>query len=201
MSQFPLPLSWDGGSAERAFLLSECNAHVARHLDRWADWPVRTSVLVGPPRSGKTTLGNHFARNSGGRVIDNADRRGDEALFHAWNDAQTGGTPLLLIADHPPAAWGVTLPDLRSRLSAAPVVEIGPPDEALILALVEAHLAHVGIAYAPDLPAYLQRRIERSYAAVAQALDLLVHANLASGRRLTVPLAKEALQSAGFSHI
>jgi len=199
--QLALPLSWDGGSTDRAFLLSDANARVVRHLDHWTVWPVRTSVLVGPHRSGKSTLARHFARNSGGRVSDDADRANEVDIFHAWNDAQHDNVPLLLVSQLPPAQWAVALPDLRSRLSAAPVVTLDEPDDMLALALIEAHLAHVGIAYAPDLPSYLHRRIERSYAAIAAVLDALVAASLASGRRLSVPVAKEALHFAGISLI
>src|SRR3546814_7150222 len=68
-------------------------------------------ILTGPPRSGRSTLGRLFVRKTGGRVVDDARQADEEALFHAWNDAQTGHYPLLLIADAPPAQWDIALPD------------------------------------------------------------------------------------------
>src|SRR3546814_2219301 len=134
---------------------------------------MRTTIVTCPPRSGRSTRGRLFVRKTGGRVVDDARQADEVALFHAWNDAQTGHYPLLLIADAPPAQWVIALPDLRSRLAAAPNVAIEEPDDALALALIEKGLADCGAAWSPDLPGWLLRRIERSYAAIASVIDLL----------------------------
>ncbi|HEY9579233.1 MAG TPA: chromosomal replication initiator DnaA [Rhizorhapis sp.] len=201
MSQISLPLDWTGREKGETFLLSESNSLAVRHLDHWGIWPVRTTILTGPPRSGRSTLGRLFVRKTGGRVVDDARQADEEALFHAWNDAQTGHYPLLLIADAPPAQWDIALPDLRSRLAAAPHVAIEEPDDALALALIEKGLADCGAAWSPDLPGWLHRRIERSYAAIASVIDLLNDVSLSQSRKISVPFAKEALQNAGLTNI
>ncbi len=200
MSQIGLPFDWSGHGAAASddFLVSDANRIAVRHLDGWHDWPVQVSVLSGPPRSGKSTLGRHFARQSGGNVIDDADGAGDEVLFHAWNRAQNDRRPLLMIADRAPCEWTVALPDLRSRLAAVPHVRIGEPDDALVRALIERGLATGGSAWSPDVPDWLHRRIERSYAAISQVLSCLHAASVSRSRKISVPFAKEALQSAGF---
>ncbi len=198
MSQISLPFDWTGQGGGQDFLVSDANAIAVRHLEGWRGWPVQTSVLSGPPRSGKSTLGRLFARISGGEVIDDAEGAGDEPLFHAWNRAQLDQRPLLLIADHAPQHWTVALPDLRSRLSAAPHVQIEEPDEPLVLALIERGLTRAGAAWAPDLPLWLHKRIERSYAAVAAVVDCLNAASLSSSRKISVQFARETLQKAGF---
>lgn len=198
MSQISLPLDWAGRGGEEDFLVSDANALAVRHLESWRDWPVQTSVLSGPPRSGRSMLGRKFVRLSGGEVIDDAEAVEDERLFHAWNRAQLDRRPLLLIATQPPELWDVALPDLRSRLAAVPHVRIGEPDEELALALVERGLARAGTAFSADLPAWLHRRIERSYAGIAAVVDCLNAASLSSGRKISVPFARETLQSAGF---
>ena len=43
---------------------------------------------------------------------------------------------MLLTARRPVAGWPLGLPDLASRLRAAPAVAIGPPDDALLGALL-----------------------------------------------------------------
>jgi chromosomal replication initiation ATPase DnaA len=197
MTQINLPFDWTGEGGAAEFLVSEANTLAVRHLESWTTWPVQTSILSGPPRSGKSALGRHFLRHSGGSVIDDAQDVDAETLFHAWNRAQTDRRPLLLIADRGPQNWGVELPDLRSRLSAAPHVEIGEPDEMLALALIERGLMRAGAAWAPDLPAWLHSRIERSYAGIAATLDCLAAASLSSGRKISVAQAREALQRAG----
>ncbi len=197
MKQISLPLDWSAGQGEGGFLLSEANRLAVRHLEGWRDWPVMTSVLTGPPRSGRSMLGRQFARASGGEVIDEAEGADEHRLFHAWNRAQTDRVPLLLIGHSAPQSWTVALPDLRSRLAAAPHVAILEPDEALARALVERQLGGVGARFAADLPDWLLRRIERSYGAIAGAVALLNEAALSSGRKISIAMAKEALQNAG----
>src|SRR3546814_788169 len=102
-------------------------------LPIWGIWPVRTTILTGPPRSGRSTLGRLFVRKTGGRVVDDARQADEEALLHAWNDAQTGHYPLLLIAYAPPAQWDTALPDPNSRLPSAPHVAFEEPGDARAL--------------------------------------------------------------------
>jgi len=198
MSQISLPFEWPGQGTDGDFLVSDANAVAVRHLEGWRDWPLAISVLSGPALSGRSMLGRRFAAMSGGRVIDDAEGVEDRLLFNAWNDAQISRRPLLLIGSRAPTLWDMTLPDLRSRLAAAPHVAIGEPDEPLARALIERALGGMGANYASDLPDWLLRRIERSYAAIAQVTRLLNEAALSSGRKISVAMAKEALQAAGF---
>ncbi|EQA96664.1 DnaA/Hda family protein [Sphingobium indicum] len=202
MRQISLPFDRPihAGSQAKAdeFLVSDANRIAVRHLENWRNWPLAVSVLSGPPLSGRSTLGRHFAAQSGGTVIDDAQRQDERTLFNAWNDAQTAQRPLLLIADAPPEQWQVALPDLRSRLAAAPHVALEEPDEALARALIERSLSSAGASYAADLPEWLLRRIERSYAAIAAATRLLDEAALSSGRKISTAMAKHVLQGAGF---
>jgi hypothetical protein len=107
------------------------------------------TLITGPRKSGRSLLGRIFVRKTGGRLFDNAESHEEEALFHAWNDAQSRRKPLLIVADAPPPRWQVALPDLRSRLAATPQVEIGPPDDFLIGQLIVKLLGDRGIAAPP----------------------------------------------------
>lgn len=198
MSQISLPFDWHGDARDGDFLVSEANAQAVTHLERWRDWPLSVSVLTGPPRSGRSTLARHFARMSGGTIIDDAQGQDEHRLFHAWNAAQTDRRPLLMVGRTPPASWTVALPDLRSRLAAVPHVAITEPDEALARALIARAFDRAGAGYAADLPDWLLRRIERSYGAIDAVTRLLDAAALSSGRKISTALAKEALQAAGF---
>ena len=198
MRQISLPFDRPDRASGEDFLVSDANRIAVRHLENWREWPLSISVLSGPPLSGRSTLGRHFVAQSGGTMIDDAQEQDEQALFNAWNDAQTARRPLLLIADAPPAQWQVALPDLRSRLAAAPHVALEQPDEALARALIDRSLASAGASYAADLPQWLLRRIERSYAAIAAVTRLLDEAALSSGRKISAAMAKDVLQGAGF---
>ncbi len=197
MAQMVLPLGWEK-RASGGFLISDCNADAVRHLEHSSLWPVKTSVLIGPARSGKSTLGAAFQAATGGAVIDTAETVGDAQIFHAWNHAaHSGNPPLLLIAQQPVVQWPIVLADLRSRLNAAPVVEIHQPDDLLMAAVIDRLFSTRGILVEPGLADYLVPRIERSYRMIDAVVDAIDAFAMARKRRITKSLAREALFSAG----
>lgn len=201
MSQIGLPFDWQEHGGHGQFISGEANRLALAHIERWREWPIPISVLSGPPFSGKSTLGRYFEAISGGSVIDDANRQPQDTLFHQWNVARDSGVPLLLLAREAPEHWAVSLPDLQSRLAAVPHVSIEEPDDALMRALIETGLARAGSAYASDVPEWLARRLERSYAAVAFALEALNRASIASSRKISIASAKEMLLNCHISPI
>jgi chromosomal replication initiation ATPase DnaA len=197
VNQIALPLDWPVADRDEDFLVSEANRIAFEHFKRWSLWPVMATLLTGPRKSGRSLLGRIVTRKTGGRLFDNAESHDEEALFHAWNEAQEKRRPLLLIADSPPPAWEVKLPDLRSRLAATPHVRIEEPDDPLLADLIAKLLADRGVVTPPELTEFIIPRIERSYVAVQQVVDAVDRAMLSQHRRMTVPMARKALVEAG----
>lgn len=196
--QIALPLDWSaGGSNDGPLIVGTSNADAVRYLRHVSTWPVRTAVLTGPRGSGRSLMGRMFVRETGGRVIDGPASVSEEAMFHAWNAAQASGAPLLIIADAPPADWGIGLPDLASRLRAVPVLAIGEPDDCLARDLIEALFAQRGMALAPEVAAYIVPRMERSYAMLHRVVAALDAASLERGRGIGIRLTRETLLSQG----
>ena len=197
------------------FLVAPCNREAVAWLDRWPDWPGPALVIHGPPGSGKSHLAEVWRRRSGADAIEVAsiaealaggggaapalviDGLGgpidERALLHTYNGIAERGGYLLLTAQTPPARWPLALPDLASRLRLAPAVALGLPDDALLAALMLKLFADRQIAVAPEVPAYVVPRIERTFAAVASLVDALDRAALAEGRPVTVPLVRAVL--------
>ena len=197
MAQMVLPLGWDN-RVSGGFLVSTCNHDAVRHLEHPGTWPVKTSILQGPARSGRSTLGAAFHAATDGMVMDDAEHAPDVQIFHAWNHAaQSGNPPLLLIAQKPVSQWSITLPDLRSRLNAAPVVTIQQPDDDLMCALINRLFQSRGTLVEPGLAEYLVTRVERSYAMVDAVVDAIDAYALARKRRITRAVAKEAHFASG----
>ncbi len=192
MEQLPLPLAYRPASAAVDFVRAEANADAVAWL---AGEPGPRTLLVGPPASGKTHLGRLFAARHGATLIDDADREDQERLFHVWN-AASPALPVLFTARGLPRSWA-TLPDLASRLAATPTLVIGPPDDALLGALLVKQFADRGLRIAPEVAAFVTLRIERSFAGVADVVARLDAAALARGRDVTVPLAREVLEGQG----
>ena len=197
------------------FLVAPCNEAAVAWLDRWPEWPGPALVIHGPPRSGKSHLAEVWRRRSGALALEASalaqaatgsgegaaalvvDRLGgpidERALLHTYNSVTERGGHLLLTALAPPALWPLSLPDLVSRLRLAPAVAIGLPDDALLAALMVKLFADRQIALAPEVPAYVVPRIERSFEAVAHLVERLDRAALAEGRPVTVPLVRRVL--------
>jgi Bacterial dnaA protein len=197
MAQFGLPFDWPTKDDGADFIVTSANEMAVRHLDAWGNWPVRSTLLVGPRKSGKSLLGRIFIARSGGRLIDDAEARSEEELFHAWNEAQESRFPLLLISSNAPSEWSIALPDLRSRLHATPTVQIQMPDIDLMSALLVKALAKRGLVLMPDIANFAAAQIERSYIAVMRAADALDEASLSQKRAITHGLVKNALAQAG----
>src|SRR6202020_1928147 len=96
----------------------------------------------------------------------------------------------------PPSAFQVELRDLRSRLRAVPTVSLLPPDDALFRALIVKFCADRQLAVDETVVGYLASRIERSYAAARQAVELLDTEALRLGRPVTRTLAADLLRDA-----
>ena len=196
--QLPLPLAWRGGDADEArFLIGQGNEQAARHILSPDGWPAPATLLVGPRGSGRSTLARLFAGRGLGEVVDGLEQADEEALFHAWNRARDTHGKLLVIADSADALAAVRLPDLRTRLSAAPLLAIAPPDPCLARDLLAHLLAERGLNPPPQLGAYVAARIERSYVAIHAAVAAIDAAALAAGRGASIATARAALIDAG----
>ncbi|CAK0773996.1 DNA replication protein [Azospirillaceae bacterium] len=134
-------------------------------------------------------------------AVDNADcvagdASGERALFHLYNLVQQHHGRLLLTAVEPPSRWGVRLPDLRSRMLAAPVAPVAPPDDELLAGMLIKLFADRQLYPPVEVVTYLVRRMERSYDVARRMVTLADRAALAGRRRITVSLIKEIMQPA-----
>lgn len=127
--------------------------------------------------------------------MEDADRTGldQTGLFHLINRIRANGGHLLLTARTFPAAWGVTLPDLGSRLKAATTVEIHEPDDALLAGVITKLFADRQVEVEPSVVQYVVRRIERSLSAAITVVELLDRLALERKSRITRIVAAEAI--------
>ena len=212
--QLVLPFLHRPRYAALDFLAAPSNEEARIWLDRTAAWPDGRLVLWGPPGCGKTHLLHVWCEATGATLlsaaaesgdpvaaarvgafaVDNADRLRDEAaLLHALNIAAAYGSPVLLAARQPPAAWSLGLDDLASRLRAALAVAIGRAEESLLAALLARLLAEHQLAVAPGVQAWLLNRLPRSPAAICETVARLDAATMEAGRGVSRELASAAL--------
>ena len=201
------------------FLEGPANAAGIALIDAWPEWPARTMFLIGPDGSGKSHLAAIWAEQAGARSIaahaltatavpsalatgalvveDLKPAAVDErALFHLLNLAREENAYILITAREAPATMPVALNDLRSRLRAIPVVELLPPDDQLLRAVIVKLCADRQLTIDEPVVSYVATRIERSYAAARRAVALLDDESLWLGRPVTRALAAELLRNA-----
>lgn len=194
MRQIALPLDELRSGASASLIITECNASAFAGLSSAAGWAKRCAILTGPARSGKTLMARYFSGQNG-TVIDEAEAAPAETLFNAWNRSQESGVPLLLISRWQPAEWNISLPDLHSRLGAALLLDIAPPDDEMIEQLLQKQLADRGAAISMDALSYVKRRIERSFAAIEKFARSANAMALAENAPVNLTLVKKVLES------
>lgn len=190
MSQIALPLG-AGREGPSRIVVGNANQAVIEALGLASTWPFRTGVLIGPARSGKSLLARWFAQQGLGEAIDDADRMDETALFHRWNRAQEGATPLLLIGA---PGWQVSLPDLASRLGGSLHLEIGAPDDAMLADLIGLHAELRGLALNDDAASYLAARAERSHIGAERLVAIIDRLSLERKAPAALPLLRDALE-------
>jgi hypothetical protein len=194
--QIALPLDWPQSEGDARFIVSEANREAFEHFRKFSIWPVKATILTGPRRSGRSLLARSFVERVGGRLFDDAEQRDEEELFHAWNQAQDTGRPLIMVADAVPPAWSPALPDLKTRLAVTPVTRIGHPDDALFAALMQLHFADRGLHIPPDALRFMTDRLHRDYWTAERAVEAVDGFAIPERARLSLPRARRALAEA-----
>jgi chromosomal replication initiation ATPase DnaA len=218
LSQLTLDLPHRAALGAEDFLVSDCNLPAVKLIDDWPDWPDQVQLLIGPAASGKTHLVRVWQALSQARslvpqnldmgfidslpegtplVVEDADRAryDEEALFHLLNLSREKRLFALITARSSPSLWGCTLPDLMSRLNAAPLIAIGAPDDALLRTVMLKHFADRQLDIDPKVLEFLALRVDRSLAAAAAAVEAVDRAALASGRKISRQLVADVLEA------
>jgi len=198
------------------FLVAPCNRDAVAWLDRWPDWPAPALTIHGPAGCGKTHMAHVWRARGGARfidratlaqsaasagagacwIVDDAPAGLDERQFlHFFNMVAEGGGHVLITARTAPARWEIGLADLRSRLVAAPAVAVGRPDDGLIGAVLVKLFADRQLSVGGEVLSYMLARMERSFAAARALVAALDRHALAARRRITIPLAREVMET------
>jgi chromosomal replication initiation ATPase DnaA len=197
------------------FLISQSNQAAADIVDRWPDWPHWAVVVVAPPGAGKTHLANVWRLRSGAArfaaaALDENDvacAKGalliedlhagighQRALFHLLNLVREHKLSMLLTSRVSPGELDVSLPDLRSRLRALPVVAIARPDQALLKAVLVKHFVDRQLAVEPHVISHIALYMEQSMEAAASIVAEIDRQAMATHRKVTRALAAEILE-------
>lgn len=200
------------------FLEGHANAVALSLIESWPEWPNRIMLLAGPEGCGKSHLATIWAAQVGARSVSaqsltaetvpaalatgtlvvedlNSQAFDELALFHLINLAREEAAFVLITARVTPAALEIRLRDLRSRLRAVPVVNLMPPDDQLLRALIVKFSADRQMSIDEAVVSFIATRTERSFAAARLAIERLDTESLRLGRPVTRALAAELLRN------
>lgn len=116
-----------------------------------------------------------------------------EALFHLINGTKNQNGFLLMTSEKPYGQWGLSLPDLVSRMKAVPSAEILEPDDGLMSAVLVKLFSERQLNVPPEVIAYLLKNMERSFAEAIRLVKAADELSLAEKRPITIPLVRQVL--------
>jgi chromosomal replication initiation ATPase DnaA len=215
LRQYVLDLSLPAALERGDFLVAPSNEAAVHWLDRWPDWPAPALALWGPPGCGKSHLAQIWRSRAkapriapaalavdavpallgaaAAAVVDDAAQAPEEALLHLHNLLAERRGHLLIVAREPPARWPIALPDLRSRLVAAPAVAIDRADDELLAKVLRKLFADRRRRVSEETIRWLVMHVERSFDAARRAVAALEEAAVSTRRKIGPALARDVL--------
>lgn len=199
------------------FLVAPSNRLAFDFIDRWPRWPSPTGLLIGSSGVGKSHLLEIWRRRSGAVRLDlsdltestvpdimpdngavaleHASDAGIEqaALFHLLNAARENRGFVLIAARVAPKNWGLSLPDLISRLSAAPSIQIHAAEDELLRGVLVKLFADRQCVIDEGLIGYLMMRMPRSLGEARKIVASIDEKALEIGSGATRAVAAQVL--------
>ena len=158
----------------------------------------RVMYVWGEAGSGKTHLAKAFgaacAGRAGYRVVDDVERLSEDQQISIFNDFNERAFDLLLVTASAAPRDVALRRDLATRLATGLTYRVLPLTDAEKRAALAAHAKVRGFDLSEDVSSYLLNHARRDMRSLVAALDTLDRYSLETGRPVTVPLLKAAMQ-------
>lgn len=216
--QMTFALPQENALGREDFLVSSCNEIALQSIENTANWPLGKLCLVGAVSAGKTHLTHIWAKAQNARIVEAADladpanitpsdqptaienidriagqSEAETQLFHLHNNLASNDLPLLITGRLPPARLAFGLADLKSRMEATHIVEIGPMDDDLVTGLLVKQFADRQISPKPELIRYAVPRLRREFAAISDFVAQVDRRAYVEKKPIGLALARDIL--------
>lgn len=223
-SQIPFDLGHRTAMGRDDFLIAPNNQDAVAWIDLWPDWPAPVLILYGPVASGKSHLAAVWGEKSNAAcvhhgtlndssirqiasaakhvILEDADKlignvEGEKGLFHLYNLFKEEKRSILLTLSEAPVRRSFALPDLASRLRAAPAVAIREPDDVLLSAILVKLFNDRQLRVGQDVINYIVSHMERSFEEAQRIVEAADQRAMIDKRAVSVPLLREILKPPG----
>ena len=187
------------------FIVSYSNFEAYSAILNWDKWQNKRLLIIGSPKSGKTSFAKMWQKNTGAVfvnnsestknieyneriIIDNIEDFSEASLINVINFANEKSLPLLLIGTEHPS---FSLKDLNSRIKATYKVVIKEPDEELLRLLIVKLFKQKQIKISEEIVNFALSNIERSYEFAYEAVNLIDKLSKMTKRKISFLFVKE----------
>lgn len=158
----------------------------------------RVIYVWGESGAGKTHLAQAFAGASrdrpGVRVIDGVEQLDEAAQASLFNDFIERAFSMLLVTASSAPKDVALRRDLATRLATGLTFRVLPLTDGEKRAALAAHARSRGFTLSEEVASYLLTHVRRDMGSLMAALDAIDRYSLESGRPVTVPLLKTAIE-------
>jgi chromosomal replication initiation ATPase DnaA len=218
--QIPFDLGHRTAMGRDDFLIAPNNQDAVAWIDLWPDWPAPVLILYGPVASGKShlsavwgeksnaacihpgTLNDESIRHIAGAarhvILEDADKligniEGEKGLFHLYNLFKEEKRSILMTLMEPPVRRSFAVPDLASRLRAAPAVAIREADDILLGAILVKLFNDRQLRVGQDVVNYIVSHMERSFEEARRIVEAADAKAMIEKRAVSIPLLKDIM--------
>lgn len=117
----------------------------------------------------------------------------EQAIFDLYNKVLEQSNSLLITGDQSVGQLGLTLPDLKSRLSWGLTEQIKPLSDIEKIRALQFRASKRGLLLSDDAANFLLNRLSREMANLIASLDILDKASIREQRKITIPFIKVVL--------
>ena len=203
---------------EENLVKSSCNNIAINFIEKWPNWPSdnRIVCIFGATGSGKTHLARVWKKKSNAKILNKINHLTlnyiyenntplvfedinsniywpENLLFEFINEIKLSKNYLLITCKGDPYKIKWNLKDLISRFSSFVNIEIKLPDDSLIKNILVKQFSDRQFSIEKKLIEYISFRIERSYLAINNIVNLIDELTLKYKKPVSLSIIKEAL--------
>ncbi len=197
------------------YYVSESNKYAYKIIKKWPKWPKKIINIFGEKKSGKSHLANIFRKKTNGIyinakeiddkiinkfkiyetiIIDNFYSKFDDKLFYTiFNLVEQDNKFLLIFSKRPISNFKFKIKDAQSRAKNFISIEILPPDDNLIFAIIMKSLADRQIIIDKKIINFILKRINRSYSKIHDFIYKIDELSLKKKKSINFKIIKEII--------